>query len=234
MQKQYLCIVKAKVMPEPNVKEALVGEGGTTNAKIHNHSEVIGVQCFTRISMPQEYAPAPQNDEKKHWYAMRVTYSREVKMKEILEERGIECFIPMRYHTKVIRGRKAKILKPVIHNLLFAHGTKTEIQEAKKYYEYLQYIVDREHKKIIVPDAQMQTFIAVAGTYDDQLIWVNPEDLNLKKGTRVRITAGDFAGQEGTFVKVKGARDKRVVIAIQGVIAVAMATLHPSLIEVIK
>lgn len=234
MQKQYLCIVKAKVMPEPNVKEALVGEGGTTNAKIHNHSEVIGVQCFTRISMPQEYAPAPQNDEKKHWYAMRVTYSREVKMKEILEERGIECFIPMRYHTKVIRGRKAKILKPVIHNLLFAHGTKIEIQEAKKYYEYLQYIVDREHKKIIVPDAQMQTFIAVAGTYDDQLIWVNPEDLNLKKGTRVRITAGDFAGQEGTFVKVKGARDKRVVIAIQGVIAVAMATLHPSLIEVIK
>ena len=94
-------------------------------------------------------------------------------------------------------------------------------------------MINREHQKIIVPDSQMQTFIAVAGTYDDQLIWVNPEDLNLKKGTRVRITAGDFAGQEGTFIKVKGARDKRVVIAIQGVIAVAMATLHPSLIEVI-
>ena len=104
----------------------------------------------------------------------------------------------------------------------------------KKDYEYLQYIINREHQKIIVPDAQMQTFIAVTGTYDDQLIWINPEDLNLKKGTRVRITAGDFEGQEGTFIKVKGARDKRVVIAIQGVIAVAMATLHPSLIEVIK
>jgi len=220
-------------MFEPDRNVMPEGEGGTPGTKADNRSEVIGVQCVTRISMPQEYAPAPQNDEKKHWYAMRVTYSREVKMKEILEERGIECFIPMRYHTKVIRGRKAKILKPVIHNLLFAHGTKTEIQEAKKYHEYLQYIIDREHQKIIVPDAQMQTFIAVAGTYDDQLIWVNPEDLNLKKGTRVRITAGDFAGQEGTFVKVKGARDKRVVIAVQGVIAVAMATLHPSLIEVI-
>ena len=221
-------------MPEPNVTKALEGEGGTPNVKSDNRSEVIGVQTFKRTSMPQRYAPMPQNKEKKHWYAMRVTYSREVQMKENLEQRGIECFIPMRYHTKVIRGRKAKILKPVIHNLLFAHGTKTEIQEAKKYHEYLQYIIDREHQKIIVPDAQMQTFIAVAGTYDDQLIWVNPEDLNLKKGTRVRITAGDFAGQEGTFVKVKGARDKRVVIAIKGVIAVAMATLHPSLIEIIK
>ena len=218
--------------PDRNVKPE--GEGGTPGIKADNRSEVIGVQCVTRISMPQEYAPAPQNDEKKHWYAMRATYSREVKMKENLEQRGIECFIPMRYHTSVIRGRKVKILKPVIHNLLFAHASKTEIQEAKKYYEYLQYMIDREHQKIIVPDAQMQTFIAVAGTYDDQLIWINPEDLNLKKGTRVRITAGHFAGQEGTFVKVKGARDKRVVIAVQGVIAVAMATLHPSLIEVIK
>jgi transcription antitermination factor NusG len=108
------------------------------------------------------------------------------------------------------------------------------MQEIKKRYEYLQYIINRDHQKIIVPDTQMQRFIAVAGTYDEQLIWVNPEDLNLKKGTRVRITAGDFEGQEGIFIKVKGARDKRVVIAIQGIIAVAMATLHPSLIEVIK
>jgi transcription antitermination factor NusG len=221
-------------MTEPDVVVMPEGEGGTPGEKYNNRPEVIGVQRITRIPMPQEYAPMPQNDEKKHWYAMRVTYSREVQMKENLEQRGIECFIPMRYHTRVIRGRKVKILKPVIHNLLFAHASKAEIQEAKKYYDYLQYMIDREHQKIIVPDAQMQTFIAVAGTYDDQLIWVNPEDLNLKKGTRVRITAGDFAGQEGTFVKVKGARDKRVVIAIKGVIAVAMATLHPSLIEVIQ
>lgn len=221
-------------MTEPDVVVKPRGEDGTPGEKLNNRREVIEVQAFKRISMPQEYAPMPQNEVKKHWYAMRVTYSREVQMKKMLEQRGIECFIPMRYHTKVVRGRKVKLLKPVIHNLLFAHATPTEIQEVKKYYEYLQYIVDRERQKIIVPDAQMQTFIAVTGTYDDQLIWINPEDLNLKKGTRVRITGGDFEGQEGTFIKIKGARDKRVVIAIQGVIAVAMATLHPSLIEIIK
>ena len=221
-------------MTEPDVVVKPRGEDGTPGEKLNNHREVIEVQAFKRISMPQEYALMPQNEVKKHWYAMRVTYSREVQMKEMLEQRGIECFIPMRYHTKVVRGRKVKLLKPVIHNLLFAHATPTEIQEVKKYYEYLQYIVDRERQKIIVPDAQMQTFIAVTGTYDDQLIWINPEDLNLKKGTRVRITGGDFEGQEGTFIKIKGARDKRVVIAIQGVIAVAMATLHPSLIEIIQ
>ena len=58
--------------------------------------------------------------------------------------------------------------------------------------------------------------------------------MNLKKGTKVRITGGEFEGQEGIFLKVKGARDRRVVIEVQGVIVVAMATIHPDLIEVIS
>ena len=40
--------------------------------------------------------------------------------------------------------------------------------------------------------------------------------------------------REGVFLKVKGVRDRRVVIAIQGIIAVALATIHPDLIEVIE
>lgn len=55
----------------------------------------------------------------------------------------------------------------------------------------------------------------------------------MKKGTRVRVCGGEFEGQEGIFVKVKGARDRRVVISIQGVIAVAIAAIHPDLIEVL-
>ena len=57
------------------------------------------------------------------------------------------------------------------------------------------------------------------------------ERLNLKRGVKVRVTGGEFEGQEGIFLKVKGARDRRVVISIQGVIAVAMVTIHPDLIE---
>ena len=80
----------------------------------------------------------------------------------------------------------------------------------------------------------MQQFIAVSGTYDEQLIYLEPTELNLTKGTRVHICGGVFEGQEGTYLKLKGHRDKRVVVAIRGVIAVALATVHPSMIEVIK
>ena len=81
---------------------------------------------------------------------------------------------------------------------------------------------------------ELHCFIAFAGSYSDHLVYFQPDELNLSKGTKVRMTGGDFEGQEGVCLKVKGALDRRVVIAIQGVIAVAMATIHPDLIEVIK
>ena len=46
--------------------------------------------------------------------------------------------------------------------------------------------------------------------------------------------AASSKGRRGTYLKLKGHRDKRVVVAIRGVIAVALATVHPSMIEVIK
>lgn len=173
--------------------------------------------------------------ETKIWYAMRATYRREPDAVRLLEKEKIDCFVPMQYKITVKKGKKVRVLVPVIHNLIFVHARPSDLKRVKSEIAYLQYITDtRSGQKIIVPDSQMQRFIAVAGTYNDHLLYFQPEELNLSKGTKVRITGGDFEGQEGIFLKVKGARDRRVVIEIQGVIAVAMTTLHPDLIEIIK
>ncbi len=169
------------------------------------------------------------------WFAMRATYRRELEAMHLLEKANFGCFIPMQYKISIRRGRKVRALVPVIRNLVFVHARPSEVQRFKSQITYLQYITDtRSGQKIIIPDHDMQRFIAVAGTYNDHLLYFQPEELNLSKGTKVRITGGDFEGQEGVFLKVKGARDRRVVIAIQGIIAVAIATIHPDLIEVIK
>lgn len=168
------------------------------------------------------------------WYAMRATYRREPDAIRLLERENLGCFVPMQYKISIRRGNKVRTLVPIIRNLVFVHARPSDLKRIKSQATYLQYITDtRSGQKIIVPDIQMQRFIAVAGTYNDHLLYFRPEELNLSKGTRVRVTGGDFAGQEGIFLKVKGARDRRVVIEIQGVIAVAMATIHPDLIEVI-
>lgn len=54
----------------------------------------------------------------------------------------------------------------------------------------------------------------------------------MKKGDRVRITDGIFKEVEREFVRVK--RDRRIIVAVQGVIAVATAFAYSSLIEMIE
>lgn len=173
-------------------------------------------------------------DEELVWFAMRATYRRELQAKEILEQENMGVFIPMRYRV-VQKGKvKRRILAPVISQLVFVHATPTEVQRVKQKIPFLQYMMERKTgKKITVPERQMQQFISVAGSYDDHLLYFKPEEINIEKGSWVRIHGGEFDGLEGTFVKVKGARDRRVVIKIQGVVAVALATIHPDLIEVL-
>lgn len=174
-------------------------------------------------------------NEKLQWFAMRATYCRELEAKRLLDQEGVGNFVPMRYVVRVVKRRKKRELAPVVHNLIFVHAGQHRIQELKKAIPFLQYMIDsRSGEKIIVPDVQMREFIAVAGTYDEHLLFFRPEEINPARGTPVRIIGGDFAGYEGIFIKVKGARDRRVVICIQGIIAMAMATISPDLIEVIE
>ncbi|MCD7923969.1 MAG: UpxY family transcription antiterminator [Bacteroides sp.] len=173
--------------------------------------------------------------EKTQWFAMRATYRRGMQIKSILDQKGISNFIPMRYEMCTKGRTKRRELVPVIRDLIFVYTTQSELQRVKDRIPYLQYMIDiRNGQKIIVPNDQMRSFIAVAGTYDEHLIFFSPDEVNLRKGTKVRITGGDFEGYEGIFIKVKGARDRRVVISLQGLIAMAMATISPDLIEVIK
>ena len=145
------------------------------------------------------------------WYAMRATYRREPDAMRLLEKEKLGCFVPMQYKISIKKGKKVRVLVPVIHNLLFVHACPSEVKRIKSQVTYLQYITDtRSGQKIIISDSEMQRFIAVAGTYNDHLMYFQPDELNLSKGTKVRITGGDFEGQEGIFLKVKGARDRRV------------------------
>ncbi len=173
------------------------------------------------------------NSERKYWFAMRATYCREEKAKLILEENGIDCFIPMHY--KLDKRKRRKELTPIIRCLLFAHSTPTAIQAIKEGLPYLQYITNKRKKcKIIIPDTEMEQFIRINSSYDEGLLYQNPEDINFDKGTKVRITGGVFDGIEGVFVRIKGKRDRKVVVSIDNIIAVAMVTIPAEYIEVIK
>lgn len=168
---------------------------------------------------------------------MRATYGRNIMAQGILASHEIGTFIPMRRDRVRVAGRSRLRNVPVIRDLIFVHTTREVISNLKKNIPYLQYIMCRDgsgRRPITVPDVQMDRFIAVCGTHDDCLVWLRPEEVDLKKGDKVRVTGGVFEGQEGVLVRIPGKRSKGVVVAIQGVIAVAMTTVHPSLVEVVS
>ncbi len=178
-----------------------------------------------------------QNKDKEIWFAMRAPFCREMEADRLLKARDIESFIPMSYRVVVKRnGTKSREFVPSVHNLIFVHTTPHIMRDVKKEIAILQYCVRREDGKnlpIIVPDGDMEQFIAVTKHRNEKLIYLKPEEIDLKKGSRVRVVGGLFDGVVGIFMKIKGIRNRRVVIRIGDIAAVAMAEISPDLIEVL-
>lgn len=172
------------------------------------------------------------------WFAMSAPYRRELKAKDYLDNKGVECYVPMRQAlVEKHGGIKFRQMVPAIHNLIFVHATRQTIKELKRGVNFLQYMTCPEGGKnspITVPDRQMQQFIAITQADNENITYLRPDEVDITKGTRIRIHGGTFDGTEGYFVKIQGKRNRRVVMLIEGVTAVALTEISTDFIEIIK
>ena len=176
--------------------------------------------------------------DKASWYAMSATFGRALKAKEYLESHSVRCFIPMRYEV-VSDGKQGKQrrLVPAISNLLFAYTTRDTLQALKSEVDYLQYLTRPEGTRrvpIVVPDRQMEQFITVCDSYNEKLVYLTPDEINLAQGTPVQILGGPFDGVEGTFVKIEGTRNRRVALLVPGIAAVVIADITRGCLKVLE
>lgn len=197
---------------------------------------------YLLIKEPKEYISDMDLTQKvsncdKQWFALSAPYCREMSAKSLLENNNIETFIPMKY--ELVRrpfGKVEKKLVPAIHNLLFARSTKDILQQVKSGVSYIQYLVRQENGKnmpITVPDAAMEQFISVSRSMNKDLLYLSPDEICLEKGTKVRIRGGKFDGICGIFLKLKGLRNKRLVIQLDDIAAIATADISDGIIEVL-
>ena len=161
---------------------------------------------------------------------MRVTYCREMKIKECLDLLQIENFVPMHY--ELVENSDHRKLKkvPAIHNLIFIRTTQeqlTDMKKSRQELEPLRYMMrpvgngSKEQEIIRVPDKQMEDFIRVASAEEDKVIFLHYGSYLAQSGQRVKVTDGYFAGVEGVIKRIKN--NRRVVVQIDGVAAVAIA-----------
>jgi transcription antitermination factor NusG len=170
------------------------------------------------------------------WYVLRVTYQREITASKKLDELGIENYVPT-IRSK-IRNEKGLAIgwktEPLVHNYIFVHDSYSNILTIKQgNLDYLRFVMGKDDEGLnsvpqYVPDKQMSDFIKVVRTMGSKP--VNP-NIDLRKGDRVRVLTGPFEGVEGIFVRMPNRHEKRVVVQIEGVAAVATQTLNASDVE---
>jgi len=166
-----------------------------------------------------------------HWYAAKVKYQTEKRIKSWLDEQTVENFIPFRTVLIERNGRKIKREKPIIPGLLFI---RTDYQtacslpnESRIKMVFLRNI--ENHQLLIVPDKQMLDFMFLLDFSESA---VRIENANLKRGDRVRVVKGDFAGIEGELIRIKG--HKRVVVRLEGLFSLATAYIPGAYLEKVE
>lgn len=156
---------------------------------------------------------------------MRVTYNRQMQVKEFLDKTQVENYLPM--VEKVFR-RDGKIKHkqvPAVSNLIFIHDSQARITEMKQTQPDafpLRYMMrpvgtdkDAHYEIIIVGDREMHNFMRAANVDSQDSIFIPIDKLHGHEQGRVLITGGPFKGVEGVVRRVKGSR--HVVVELEGV-----------------
>ncbi len=115
------------------------------------------------------------DDTAKHWYALRVTYARELKVKSFFDDIDVESFIPMQCIELPAAGRrKRKAIVPAVHNLIFVNIETERLKQIKRHTSLpICYIMNPTDKRpVIIDDRSMQDFIAISRSQLRGLEWI--------------------------------------------------------------
>ena len=162
----------------------------------------------------------PDNTGKK-WFVGRTRARQEKKIKLRLNDLGVENYIPLRSEVHVYaHGRRKKVEVPLLPNLMFIRIAPDDRFALLSQLGalWMQYVVDRfTGSSMVVPDKQVEDFIRLVESKDATL---SVEDLNLRKGDRIRVTGGVFNGLEGECLELRG--KKRVGLRLEGIAALSV------------
>ena len=176
-----------------------------------------------------------ENNEEKIWFSLGCTsLQKELKVRDDARQYGLEAFVPLTYEVKSYRGQKHRTLVPAISRLLFVKGT---LDEVKDYIQHAHYVVfirkstfSNKEDYLTVPNKAMEDFIAVTENHEEHVMYFRPEEISLQAGDKIRIKGGLYDGREGIIMRIKGKRNRHLVVQIPGIL-IAAVELSPEMVE---
>ena len=157
-------------------------------------------------------------EETLHWYAFRVFWNRLEQVKDLLDSRNVEYYS-----------------QSILPSYVFVHTT-FEMLESMRQFEYDNklhrfYVYWNKEKRtpIVVPDREVEIFKIVTSAADTGLQFLGEDPDAFRQGDRVRVTDGPFKGADGYIKRIK--KDRRLVVTISGIAAIATSFIPMELLE---
>lgn len=150
------------------------------------------------------------------WYAIKVFFNRMNPLKERLSEDRVNYFIPS-----------------VVKSLLFIQVNDNYLAEFEKnnYGKIWTYRNLLTGKPSAIPNREMEVFIFVCRAGEQGLSYLGEDKPEYRQGDKVRVIEGPFKGAEGYIKRIK--KDRKLIVSIRGVVAVATTYIPPELLETI-
>ena len=148
--------------------------------------------------------------DNKRWFAVYVKSRSEKKVFKLLEDIGIESFLPLITRVKQWSDRKKKVEEPLFNSYLFVNIPLSDYYKVLNVNGVVRFICF-EKKPVEVPENQIEAikkYICDTDIHD-----VDYESINFKEGELVRIKSGQMKDLTGRFVEIKGKH--RIMIEIE-------------------
>ena len=160
------------------------------------------------------------------WYAMRDFTRPNAKLPayKLLAQEGLEVFTPMKEQLKIKNGKRIRENVPVLHDLLFVHGLRDDIDPIVTKTQTLQYRYKKgiQRTPITIVEKEMQRFIHVVRTSDRPKNYLPGELTPDMYGNQVRIVGGPLDTFDGKLLKLRGSKKKYLIVELKGLLSVGV------------
>ena len=165
----------------------------------------------------------------KQWFVLRVSYGSIIKAKALVEAKGIECYVPLRYKEVRKKGKKRIITEPLLPSFLFVHASAEQVDSLLQdksikplenrallsyYYDHTALCEKSPTKNppLVISDSAMDNFIRLTSIHNPHIIPVTSDNIKYKLGDEVVITEGEFKDIHGRVTRIAG--QQRVLVEL--------------------
>ncbi len=149
-----------------------------------------------------------QNASEYHWHAIYTCPRSEKKVHKILEENGIEVYLPLQKRLRQWKDRKKWVEEPLFRSYLFVKVSEKEYYSAINVQGAVRYITFAG-KAVKIPERQI---LSIRQLMESQYN-ITVTTSQFKKGDIILIKNGVLVGLEGEMISYLG--KKRILMRIQ-------------------